>query len=150
MKKEVIVEFGKKKPFLSSLYLDVSIDEIKAVKDKVVLQHLMEDVGACLLAHNSKFDADRLIGLEVLGSEGKVVGEVEDLKIEENFKLIPSLVIKVRKDALETMKMNKCLICGSLLNISMVHVVDVGDYVMLEATAENIGHILENITIQKE
>jgi sporulation protein YlmC with PRC-barrel domain len=149
MKKDTLEILGKQKPFLSSLYLDVNINEIKGVKDKVVLQHSMKELGTYLLSHNTKFDAERLIDLEVLGVGGKVVGKVADLKINISLWTMPSLIIKIRKDALEMMKMNKCLICNTQLNISMNHVVDVGDYVMLEVTAENIGQILENISIQK-
>lgn len=149
MKKDSLESLGKKKPILSSLLLDINIDVIKGIKDKVVLKHKMNDLSPFLLSHNAKFDADRLLGLEVLGVGGKVVGKVEDLKLDTSLWTMPSLVIKIRKDALEMMKMNKCLICDTQLNISMYHVVSVGDYVMLEVTAENIGQILENISIQK-
>jgi sporulation protein YlmC with PRC-barrel domain len=150
IKKDALEILGKKKPLFSSLYLDVDIKEIKGVKDKVVLRHLMKDLGTYLLSHNEKYDAERLIDLEVLGTGGKVVGKVEDMKIDVNLWTMPSLVIKIRKDALKMMKMNKCLISDTQLNISMYHVVDIGDYVMLEVSAENIGQILENISIKKE
>lgn len=150
MKKEALELWKKKKPFFSSLYLDININEIKGVKDKIVLRHLMKELDKYLLPHNNKYDAKRLIDLEVLGVGGKVVGKVEDMKIDVNLWTMPSLVIKIRKDALEMMKMNKSLINNTQLNISMHHVVDVGDYVMLEVSAENIGQILENISIQKE
>ncbi len=149
MKNEILEKLGKKKPFLSSLFLDVNIDEIKGIKDKVILRHTIDELSMYLLSHNTKFDAKRLIDLEVLGFEGKVVGKVEDLIIDVNKWTMPSLVIKIRKDALEMMKMKKDLLFNTQLNISMNHVSDVGDYVMLEVTAENIGEILKNLSIQK-
>jgi sporulation protein YlmC with PRC-barrel domain len=147
--KDVLETLEKKKPFLSSLYLDVNINDIKGIKDKVVLWHSIKELGVYLLSHNTKFDAERLIDLEVLGEAGKVVGKVEDLKIDENLWTKPSLIIKIRKDALKMMKMNEYLIRGTKLQISMHHVMDVGDYVMLEVSAENIGQILENVSIKK-
>jgi len=45
--------------------------------------------------------------------------------------------------------MEKCLLGDNRLHISMQHIIDVGDYVMLEVTAEDIGKILENTPIKK-
>lgn len=148
IKKKIVKTLEKSKPFLKPLLLDAGIEHIKGVKDKVVLQYPLKDLGAYLLSHNKKFDALRLLGLEVLGSEGKVVGSVEDMEIDTNIWTVPSLLIKVKKDALDSIKKEKCLLCGSQLHISMDHVVDIGDYVMLEITVENIGQILQNITLR--
>jgi sporulation protein YlmC with PRC-barrel domain len=149
MNKEAIKIIGKKKPFFSSLRMDINIEEIKGIKDKVVLNHSWKDIGYYLLSHNIKFDAERLRGMEVLGIGGRIVGTVEDINIDtQNWKL-PSLIIKIRKDALEMLKMEKCLLGDNRLHISMQHIIDVGDYVMLEVTAEDIGKILENTPIKK-
>lgn len=148
IKKKMVKTLEKKKPFLSSLYLDANIEHIKGVKDKVILQHHLKDLSPYLLSHNKKFDAERLLSLEVLGSEGKVVGTVEDIEIDTNIWTVPSLLIKIKKDTLDTVKKEKCLLCGSQLHISMDHVIDIGDYVMLEITVENIGQILQNISLR--
>jgi sporulation protein YlmC with PRC-barrel domain len=148
IKKKMIKSLEKKKPFLSSLFLDVKIEQIRSVEDKVILQHPLKELGMHLLSHNKKIDAERLLGLDVLGSEGKIVGTVEDMEIDTNVWTIPSLLIKIKKDTLETVKKDKCLLCGSQLHISMHHVIDIGDYVMLEMTVENIGQILKNISMR--
>ena len=148
IKKKMVKTLEKSKPFLKPLLLDVNIEYIKGVKDKVVLVYALKDVGSYLLSHNKKFDAERLLKLDVLGSEGKVVGTVEDMEIDTNIWTVPSLLIKIKKDALDAVKKDKCLLCGSQLHISMDHVIDIGDYVMLEITVENIGQILQNITLR--
>ncbi|MBN1860629.1 MAG: PRC-barrel domain-containing protein [Candidatus Thermoplasmatota archaeon] len=148
IKKKMAQTLEKKKPLLSPLLLDVKIDEITGVRDKVVLHHPLKELGTQLLPHNTKFDAERLLGVDVLGREGKVVGSVEDMEIDTLIWTVPTLLIKVKKDALETIKKDKCVLCGSQLHISMHHVIDIGDYVMLEMTAENIGQILSNISMR--
>jgi sporulation protein YlmC with PRC-barrel domain len=149
LNKASITAIGKKKPFLSSLCMDVNIEEIKGIMDTVVLHHSWNDFSNYLLAHNTKFDAERLLGLEVLGTGGKIVGTVEDINIDTQNWRLPSLIIKIKKDALEMIKTEKCLLCNNRLHISMQHIVDVGDYVMLEVTAEDIGKILDATPIKK-
>jgi sporulation protein YlmC with PRC-barrel domain len=149
MNKAATKNIGKNKPFLSSLRMDVNVEEIKGIKDKVVLYHSWKDIGEYLLSHNTKFDAERLLGMEVLGIGGKIVGTVEDINIDTQSWKLPSLIIKIRKDALEMVKMEKCLLGNNRLHISMQHIIDVGDYVMLEVTAEDIGKILDSTPIKK-
>jgi sporulation protein YlmC with PRC-barrel domain len=149
MSKAAIEAIGKKKPFFSSLLMDVNVEEIKGIQDTVVLNHLWKDISEHLLPHNTKFDAERLISMDVLGTGGKIVGTVEDINIDTQNWQLPSLIIKVKKDALETIKMDNCLLCGNRLHISMQHITDVGDYVMLEVTADNIGKILDITPIKK-
>jgi sporulation protein YlmC with PRC-barrel domain len=149
LNKETILAIGKKKPLLSSLRMDININDIKGIKDKVVLYHAIKDLDTYLIPHNEKFDSDRLLGMKVLGVQGKIVGTVEDINIDIHQWTLPSLIIKIRKDALEMVKMEKCLLGGNRLHISAQHVIDVGDYVMLEVTAENIGEILEKTPIKK-
>jgi sporulation protein YlmC with PRC-barrel domain len=149
MNKMATKTIGKKKPFLSSLLMDVNIEEIKGIKDKVVLNHFWNDIGDYLLSHDIKFDAERLLGMEVLGIGGKIVGTVEDINIDTQSWKLPSLIIKIRKDALEMVKMEKCLLGDKHLHISMQHIVDVGDYIMLEVTVEDIGKILDSTPIKK-
>jgi len=149
LSKIAIEAIGKKKPFLSSLQMDVNVEEIKGIQDTVVLNHFWKDIGNYLLPHNEKFDAGRLIDMEVLGVGGKIVGTVEDINIDTQNWQLPSLIIKIKKDALEMIKLDKCLLCGNRLHISMQHITDVGDYVMLEVTADNIGKILDIAPIKK-
>jgi sporulation protein YlmC with PRC-barrel domain len=149
MSKAAIEAIGKKKPLFSSLLMDVNVEEIKGIQDTVVLNHLWKDISEHLLPHNTKFDAERLISMDVLGTGGKIVGTVEDINIDTQNWQLPSLIIKVKKDALETIKMENCLLCGNRLHISMQHITDVGDYVMLEVTADNIGKILDITPIKK-
>jgi sporulation protein YlmC with PRC-barrel domain len=149
MNKAATTTIGKKKPFLSSIRMDVNIEEIKGIKDTVVLNHSWKDLSNYLLTHNTKFDTERLLGMEVLGTGGKIIGTVEDINIDTQSWRLPSLIIKIRKDALEMVKTEKCLIGNNRLDISMQHIVDIGDYVMLEVTAEDIGKILDTTPIKK-
>jgi len=149
MSKVAIDAIGKKKPILSSLLMDVNVEEIKGLQDTVVLKRYWKDIGDYLLPHNTKFDTERLIGMDVLGAGGKIVGTVEDINIDTQNWQLPSLIIKIKKDALESIKGENCLLCGNRLHISMQHITDVGDYVMLEVTADNIGKILDIAPIKK-
>jgi sporulation protein YlmC with PRC-barrel domain len=148
IKKKMIKTMEKKKPMLHPLLLDAKIEDISGVGDKVILKYKLREVSIFLLSHNEKFDAERLLGLDVLGSEGKVVGTVDDMEIDTDTWTVPTLLIKIKKEALEAIKKDKCILCGSQLHISMDHVINIGDYVMLEMTAENIGQILDNISLR--
>ena len=148
IKRKMIKTLGVKKPLLRPLYLDVNIENIKGVEDKVILNYPLEELNKYLINHNKKLDAERLLGLEVLGIDGKVVGNIEDMEIDTKVWSLHSLLVKVKKDALDAIKKDKCVVCGSNLHISMDHVVDIGDYVMLEISVENIGEILKNISLR--
>jgi len=148
IKKKMIKALEKKKPFLSSLLLDAKIEQIQGVKDKVILEYPLKDLSLYLISHSKKFDAERLLGLKVLGLKGRVLGTVEDMEIDTIAWTVPTLLIKVKKEALDAIKKEKCVLCGSQLHISMNHVVDIGEYVMLEMTTENIGQILNNISVR--
>jgi sporulation protein YlmC with PRC-barrel domain len=149
LNKEAVSAFGKKKPIFSSLHMDVNISDIAGIQDKVVLRYLLKELGNHLLPHNERFDAEKLLGMQVVGTQGKVVGTVDDINIDVQDWKLPSLVIKIKKDAFESAKMEKWRLGGNRLHVSAQHIIDIGDYVMLEVTAENIGEILEKAPIKK-
>jgi sporulation protein YlmC with PRC-barrel domain len=135
---------GKKTPVLSALRQDLAVQNVSGVTDKVVLNKSLSELGTHLTMHNEILDAKRLIGMEVTSPKGTSIGKVEDLIIDENTWKVPSIRVKVDKDAKDVLKMKSWKLAGKELDISLANVRDVGDGVLLNLSAEHMGWLLEN------
>jgi sporulation protein YlmC with PRC-barrel domain len=150
--KEITDTLGLNKPLFFSLRMDMSIGHIKAISDKVILNKSLNEIKKFLKDHNEEVSASRLIGLEVVDTEGKFVGQVRDVLLDcppgcSEWK-IPSLKIDVDKDMVEILKLKKKLLRGSSLSLTMKHVSDVGDVVMLDMPAEDVADILDELPVK--
>lgn len=135
---------GWKKPFLSALRLDSDVDLIEGLKDKVILDKTMKELGDHLVDHDKENEAERMIGLEVMGTDGKLIGKVIDIQIDIKKWNIPSLIIKVKKDSLKALKMDDGLFSDKKISLPTEQINEVGeDFIMLKLTSEELGDILE-------
>ncbi len=135
---------GWKKPFLSALRLDSDVDLIEGLKDKIILDKTMKELGDHLVDHDKEHEAERMIGLEVMGTDGKVIGKVTDIQIDIKKWNIPNLIVKIKKDSLKALKMDDGLFSDKKISLLTEHVNEVGeDFIMLKLTSEELGDILE-------
>ena len=74
-------EMGKKKPWFSALKMDIDKDYIDGIKDKVVLNKSIKNLGKHFVEHDKKNDATRILGFKILSKDGKLIGKVIDFKL---------------------------------------------------------------------
>jgi sporulation protein YlmC with PRC-barrel domain len=150
--KDITEELGQKRPLFFSLRLDTKVGNIKAISDKVILNKSLVEMGRFLKEHNEEISAGRIIGLEVIDTQGKLIGHVRDVLLDcppgcSEWK-IPSLLTEIDGDMVETLDLNKKLFRGSFLSLSMKHVNDVADVVMLDIPVEKVTEILDEQPIR--
>lgn len=154
IEKDVTESLGLKKPLLFALRMDLKVENIKALSDRVVLNKPLKEIGRLLKEHNEELSAGRMEHMEIVDTGGKLIGKVDDIvlncKTECTQWEIPSLLVDVNKDAVAEIGLKKSLLRGSSIHISMKHVSDVGDVVMLNLDAENVGEIIESAPIKKK
>jgi sporulation protein YlmC with PRC-barrel domain len=132
-----------------NLRQDIEVQNVAGIMDKVVLNQPLNGLANHFHAHNEKYDAERLIGMEVISLKGTAIGTVEDLMIEHKTWKVPSIRVKVNPDEREALKMKSITLAGKVIDISMGNVRDIGDMVVLNMSADHLNDILEAPPIRK-
>ncbi len=149
MNKDIVEELGEDKPLFASVKLKINLDQVKVFGDKVILEKTLDQ----LHIHFHEVVEDDLISsivdTEIAGSEGEDVGKVDDILLNTDSWDVPSMLVKLKKDVLETLNIEKSLLSKTRLGISMKHVTSVGDIVMLDSSAQEMGKIIQNEPIKK-
>jgi sporulation protein YlmC with PRC-barrel domain len=146
---EVAKALGKKTPLISALRLEISPLQIKSIGDKVVLYKQVNELGEHLTKHEGVDKVSRFMKMQVLGTGGKVLGQVQDIQLEPSTWKMPSLYVSVEREVMDHMKMKKPLIGKGRLTLSMVHVNSIKDYVMLNTDHEGLARMLESSPVKK-
>ncbi len=149
MNKDVLDELGEDKPILSSVQMGIPLDQIKAFTDNVILYKPIDD----LHVHFHDISEDDLLssirGMEISGSNGRDVGKVTDILIDvEGWKSL-SLLVKLKKEILQTLDVEGSLLSKTKLAVSIEHVDGISDRVMLDTSAEEMGDIIEKNPVKK-
>ncbi|MFO7991111.1 MAG: PRC-barrel domain-containing protein [Thermoplasmata archaeon] len=147
--KKVIDELGMDKPLLSSLKMEIKLEHIKSVSDKVILNKSLDELYKYFVEEEFATELTSLIGREISDSAGTNVGEVEDILMDTETWGTPSILAKLDNSVLEDLDMKKALLSKTKIGISMGHVSDIGDVVMLDTTAEDMGKIIEKEPVKK-
>ncbi len=147
--KEVIDDLGEDKPLLKSLKLGISVEQIKAFTDKIILEKDLDALHIHVEDVSEKKMISSLLGLELSGSEGNDVGKVEDILIDTRSFGVFSLLVKTKKEIVDTLDLEKSMLSKTRLGISMTHVTNIGDRIMLDASIEGMGRIIEEEPIKK-
>jgi len=83
----------------------------------------------------------RLIGMQVVGSEGWTIGKVRDIVFDETTWRIGSLEVKLDRSVAEEYQMKKLLSRTTLVvDVASVHAV--GDHLMLSITKPELGKMV--------
>ncbi|MFO8110255.1 MAG: PRC-barrel domain-containing protein [Thermoplasmata archaeon] len=149
MNKEVIEDLGEDKPLLTSLKLGINTEQVKAFSDKVVLHEPLDELYIRFKEVSDKEVISSIIGMNISGSQGREVGKVKDILLDTDTWGIPSLLVKVNKDIMETLDVDKPLLSKTKLSISMTYVTDIGDMVMLDTSAEEMNKVIQDESIRK-
>lgn len=147
--KKMAEDLGLDKPILSSLMGDISKEHIKSISDNVLLNKKLDDLYKYIEDDTEWRAASELIDYNISDTNGKDVGKVEGLILDEENWGIPTMIVTIKKDTLELLDMKKSLLSKTKLGISMEHVENIGDYIMLDTTADNMGEIIKEEQVKK-
>ncbi len=146
--KDVARSMGKQPPALSALKLEVGLDIIKSLGDKVVLNLPLAELGAHVKAQEGVRRVSSFVGMGVVSTEGKILGTVSDISIEMQSWKMPSIQISVPREVLDELKAKKPVLGKGTLSLSMVHVKSIKDYVMLDTDYQGLSRIIETATVK--
>jgi len=132
-----------------NLNQDLEVQHIDAMTDNVILNKPLKGLEDHLQKHNEKYDAKRLIGMDVMDTKGDTIGTVEDFMIDNKTWNVPSLRIKVNSGERDALKMKSIRLGGKDIAVSLDRVRDVGDMVVMNITADHLNNILEAPDIRK-
>ncbi len=141
-----VVSGLKTKP---NLRQDIGVNNIAGITDKLLLNLPLDGLAKHFQPHNEKFDADRLIGMDVTDTKGDSIGTVENMMIAKDTWKIPSIRIKVNSEEREALKMKSIILSGNDIAISLKNVRNVGDMVVLNITSDHLNDILEAPPLRK-
>lgn len=148
--KNVARSMGKPVPAFSALKLDVGLDIIKSIGEKVVLNQPLAELGAHVKAQEGVRRASSFMGMKVISTEGKILGKINDISMEMQSWKMPSLAITVPRDVLDELKTKKPVLGKGKILLSMVHIKSIKDYVMLDTDYQGLSRILETATVKAQ
>ncbi|MFP3872699.1 MAG: PRC-barrel domain-containing protein [Candidatus Aenigmatarchaeota archaeon] len=142
-------DLGLDKPMISSLKGDIGIEHVKSVSDNILLNKKFDELYAYMEEETDWRPVSELIDYKISDSQGTDIGKVAGISFDEEDWGIPMLVVTIEKDTHELLDMDKSLLRKTRLGISMRHVDKIGDYILLDTTADNLGDIIEEEPVKK-
>lgn len=149
MNKDVLDGLNKKKPIFSSVVLGASVKLVDAFEDNIILKVPFSKLDKYFKEVDDAPRLSSVIGLKLSGKDGRDVGKVGDVildneKWETNF-----LLVTLKKDIIETLDIEKSLLSKTKLGIAMDHIKSISDIIILDKSAEEMGDIIESEPIKK-
>ena len=149
MNKDILEDIGEDKPILSSVKRAISVEKVKAFSDNVILYDALDDLHLDFEEVSEENLVSSLRGMKINCTEGRDVGKVNDILVDVDNWASPSLLVKLNKDILETLDLKGSMLSKTELAISMEHVGEISDRIMLDKSADAIGDIIEKEPIKK-
>jgi sporulation protein YlmC with PRC-barrel domain len=149
MDKEVAKSLGKKTPLVGPPRLEIAVDQIKSMSEKMVLAKPVNELGEFLKKHEGVHHISSFLKMQVVGTGGKVLGQVQDIQLEPSTWKMPSLAISIEREVMDRMKMKKPFMGRGQLTLSTVHVNSIKDYIMLNTDQEGLARLLESSPVKK-
>lgn len=134
---------------MSSLKLGIGVEHVRAFTDNIVLKESYDNLHLHFQDISDKDVISSFVGMEISASHGNYVGKVDDILIDTKSLGILSMLVKVNKEILQTLDLEKSLLSKTRLGISMEHVTNIGDKIMLDTSLEGMGRIIEEEPIKK-
>jgi sporulation protein YlmC with PRC-barrel domain len=146
--KDVAKSLGKKTPLFSGLRLEIAVDQVKSIGDKIVLTKPVAELGEHLKKHEGVYHVSTFMKMQVVGTGGKVLGQVLDIQLEPSQWKMPSLAVSVTREVMDHMKMKKPFMGKGQLTLSMVHVNSIKDFIMLNTDHEGLARLIESSPVK--
>ena len=148
MNKAVAKSLGKPTPIFGTPRLEIAVEQIKSIGDKILLAKPVNELGEHFTKHEGVYHISKFVKMQVVGTGGKILGLVKDINLDRYSWKTPSLQITVSREVMDHMKMKKPLMGKGALTLSMTHVENIKDYVMLNTDHEGLARMLESSTIK--
>ncbi|MFW6041164.1 MAG: PRC-barrel domain-containing protein, partial [Thermoplasmatota archaeon] len=149
MNKDVLEDIGEEKPMFSSVRRGISIENIKAISDNVVLYGDFDDLYIDFEEVSEEDLVSEIRNKKINGSEGRDVGKVEDILIDVEEWNTPSMLVNLNKEVLETLDLKGSMLSKTDMVISMDHVAEISDWIMLDKSADEMGDIIDKESVKK-
>ncbi len=148
MEKESHDELGVKKPFMSSALVDIGVEDIKKVSDNILLNLPQRSMKGHLRAHAANRNIKSIMGKQVIDEDGKDIGIVKDVMVDIEGWKFPSILIKLDKEVLEMLRMEKCPDCERNVLLPLAKVGSIGDNIMLNIDKETMGDLVQKAPVK--
>ena len=148
MEKESHDELGVKKPFLSGALIDIAVEDIKNVSDNIILKLPQKGMKGHLKAHHQGKNIANIIDKGVIDSDGKDLGTVTDVMVDTDGWRFPSIQIKLTKEVLAFLRMEKCPDCERSVLLPMGNVDSIGDKLILNISKEAMGDLVQKVPVK--
>ena len=148
MEKESHGELGIKKPLLGKAKVEFSVSEIKSVSDNILLKHPQRAMKPHLKSHVEAKNIANILDKQVIDEDGKDIGVIADVMVDTSIWMFPSILIKLNKDVLELLRMEKCPDCERHVLLPMGNVASIGDNVMLNIDKESMGDMVQKAPVK--
>ena len=148
LEKESHEELGVKKPMMSSALVDIPVDTVKKVSDNMILNQPQRAMKPHLKAHVEAKNIVNMLNKPVIDSDGKDLGVISDVMLDTDGWRFPSILIKLDKEVLEHLRMDKCPDCERSVLLPMGNVSTIGDNVMLSITKDVMGTLVQNVSVK--
>lgn len=149
MNKDVLEGLNQEKPMFSSVILSASTKLIDAFQDNMILKVPFSKLDKYFKESKDSHRLSSIIGLKLSGKDGRDVGKVNDVIIDNEEWDTHFLLITLKKDIMETLDVEKSLLSKAKLGIAMDHIKSISDVIILDTTAEEMGEIIESEPIKK-
>ncbi len=149
MNKDVLEGLNKKKPIFSSVVLGASTKLIDAFEDNMILKVSFDNMEKYFKEVDEAPRLSSVIGLELSGKDGRDVGTVGDVILDNEEWDTHFLLVTLKKDIIETLDIEKSLLSKTKLGIAMDHIESISDIIILDKSAEEMGEIIESEPIKK-
>ena len=149
MNKDVLDGLNKEKPMFSSVILSASTKLIDAFQDNMILKVPFSKLDKYFKESKDSHRLSSIIGLKLSGKDGRDVGKVNDVIIDNEEWDTHFLLITLKKDIMETLDVEKSFLSKAKLGIAMDHIKSISDVIILDTSAEEMGEIIESEPIKK-
>lgn len=149
MNKDVLKGLNKDKPIFSSVILSASTKLIDAFQDNMILKVPFSKLDKYFKESDDAHHLFSIIGLKLSGKDGRDVGKVNDIILDNEEWDTHFLLITLKKDIMETLDVEKSFLSKAKLGIAMDHIKSISDVIILDTSAEEMGEIIESEPIKK-
>ncbi len=149
MNKDVLDGLNKEKPMFSSVILSASTKLIDAFQDNMILKVPFSKLDKYFKESKDSHRLSSIIGLKLSGKDGRDVGKVNDVIIDNEEWDTHFLLVTLKKDIVDTLDVEKSFLSKAKLGIAMDHIKSISDVIILDTSAEEMGEIIESEPIKK-